>query len=191
MVGALESSLATFAGSVKNPKAPAATAPTTATSTTPTVPPMGGTGGPVMVTAAVPGGPMMMMHGPGMGGLAGGLLSGSPLSTAEVASLKSAVETFAKAYTSGSNPTADKAAADALGKAIGTIAQSHMPAGGPMGAMPMGAMPISTNGSTGSATATPAMPPSGALPFLAWQNYVSAPANANAATTGTTSSSTA
>lgn len=167
---ALKAAVATFGTGLKNPSAPAVI-PVVANAPASNSASARPHGGPMMMP---PGGPMMMKMGmmgrPEMGGLADSLLRGPALTTDEVATLKTAVETFASTYTYGVNKTTDQAATDALGTALGGLSQKHWEATAAQNVASPGSVP-----GPGSATAASGTPSAEALPRLAWKTYVSAP----------------
>jgi hypothetical protein len=81
---------------------------------------------------------------PGVGMMIEPLLDGDPLPPADVARLKSAVDTFADAYTSGADASKDSAALDAFQTSLGSLIESHWRA-----------VPMSDPAAMASATSTP------------------------------------
>jgi len=114
---ALHSTLKTFNTSLTNPEV---TTTATATGTTAAMPP----------AAAFAGHrPMGMGMGTsmdtGLGRLAAPLANGVTLSAADLATVKTAVDTFAGAYTSGANVATDKAAVTALETGLAPVLTGH------------------------------------------------------------------
>lgn len=104
---ALHSALDTFNASLKNPKAPADSATDPA------------------VQWAPPGFSSRPQRGVDLIGLGGLVMEGQTVSADEVKALKSAVDTFASAYTGGANADTDEAALEAFQTAIGDLVSNH------------------------------------------------------------------
>jgi hypothetical protein len=94
-----------------------------------------------------------------------GLVQGPTLSKSEVTTLQTAVDTFAGAYTSGSDASKDQAAADALQASLSDLASSHWAQTVPTPIAVPGSPPLSmtTAGTAAvSITAAPPTPPTAA-----------------------------
>src|SRR5207248_2234521 len=111
----------------------------------------------------------MLGKGPGggfgPGGFLGTLLDGPALTTDDVNTIKTAVETFATSYTYGATPTADQAAVDALRTSVGNVVAKHWqsipmlnnsPPGVPTPPpTPTHVVPVATSPATVTSPATP------------------------------------
>lgn len=163
---AFHTSLHTFSQALKNPSAPATTTTATGTTTTPTP-----------TIAPLPGGaaPGFMAWGGNRGGIADPLFAGAPLTSDEVNSIKTAVDTFATNYTSGKNATTDTTAVADLSKALSTVLQQHWMA------TPMLNQPttgITTAAGSQSTPATPPLFPGGPGHYTLTRDSVTVPASA-------------
>jgi hypothetical protein len=150
---ALQGAVAAFGSALTNPSAPPASG---ATTPVPTMPPGLAFGG---------------WKGPGAGigapSLVGPILDGTALTAGEVTSLKTAVDTFASNYTSGTDASADKAAVSALQTALGAVAQQHWQDSAPV---------VDPSG-------PPVTPPAGGpIQFTAVQSSVSVPSSSPSGT---------
>ena len=122
---AFQTSLGSFGQSLQTPT------PGMTSSTNP------GGNGPTLMSVPMPigGGGMMGTPGLALTGLLNAIVSGSTLTSAQVSTLKSGIDTFASAYTSGANATTDAAAVSALETSIdGLLTATPMPSGAGAGA---------------------------------------------------------